>query len=105
MAGKKYVGYFGSSVAIDGDDIVIKSFPMRTEKCTIDDIRAVRLWEAGIAADGQIFILTATEKHDIRFTSDQNEDFVECYKKLLVKIDPYLARTYTTQRKAEPKNK
>ena len=99
MAVNKYVGYFGSSVTIDGDDIIIKSFPMRTEKCTIGDIRAVRLWEAGTAADGQIFILTANEKHDIRFTFDQNDDFVECYKKLLVKIDPYLARTYTTQRK------
>jgi|GEM_PF-2407911 hypothetical protein len=95
---KRYDGYFGSSVVIDGDSIVIRSFPMQKDVCTIDDIRSVNLWEAGYAADGQMVILTANAKHDIRFTPGQNDAFVELYKALLVKIDPYLSRTYTAQR-------
>ncbi|MEE3362057.1 MAG: hypothetical protein VZQ84_00695 [Anaerovoracaceae bacterium] len=96
---KRFIGRFGTYITIDGEDVTFNSLPANKESCSIDDIKSVSIWEAAGRTPGRMTILTGSTRHNMEFESAQNDDFVECYRLLIAKIDPYMARTYRSPRK------
>lgn len=96
---KRYIGRLGTYIEIDGEDITLYSLPANTERCVLDEIKSVNIWEAAGKNPGRMTILTEHTLHNMEFDAAQNDDFIECYRQLIAKIDPYISRTYKSVRK------